>query len=119
MAGIANSTNFLIGDAGRDIRDHAVGGDDTFTGGANSINTFVGDAGRNASSTMHLGGKDTFTDLAFTDSAFYGDALATCPGVRSAVMTQRMPPRPRRSQPHVTFYGDAGANMSDHAAGGA
>jgi hypothetical protein len=38
VLGIANSANFLVGDTGRDILDHAVGGNDTFTGGAQRLN---------------------------------------------------------------------------------
>src|SRR5262245_645618 len=56
LVGTDNESNFLVGDAGESITDHARGGNDTLTGGNNSgdggnnggpgavVNTLYGDA---------------------------------------------------------------------------
>ncbi|MCK1779866.1 hypothetical protein IVA74_24700, partial [Bradyrhizobium sp. 132] len=103
LIGLANATNFLVGDAGQDIRDHATGGNDTFTGGVNSIDNFVGDAGRDMLDHA-VGGNDRFTDLAFTDSTFYGDAGGNMSGyARGGDDTGEAAPALGAVAPHISL----------------
>src|SRR5919205_3465006 len=89
LVGLANATTVLFGDAGRDILDRAVGGNDTLT--TSGPGSLYGDAGRNIAD-RGAGGDDTLTAL-----------IALTLG--SATLGLNM-------------YGDAGGNIADRGAGG-
>src|SRR6266436_58964 len=91
LTGISTSTSILVGDAGQNILDHAVGGNDTFSlvfsPQPNLQNSSYGDA-RGDISDHAAGGNDAFS--------LSGNSLLS----------------------FFSLYGDAGAEMSGHAAGG-